>query len=105
MSSSSYTRSRCRSPGIYIQCSSVGAAGRQAWRACSAFNHVQLDVPGLKHVRGKTHHFVRAELLAGEDINVDHAITRPGVQADMAGGNDHKAGHTIVKRTARFNVL
>jgi hypothetical protein len=45
----------------------------------------------LKHLPREGDGIVYVEILAREDVYVDHTVGRPGMEADVAGGDDYEA--------------
>ena len=63
-----------------------------------------LYICGLELHRGIANSTLLVEMLTGEDIHIDHLVGWPRVQADMAGGNDDKAGISCIERITRRDV-
>ena len=63
-----------------------------------------LYIFALELHRGITNNTLLIEMLTGEDIHIDHLVRWPYMQADMAGGNDDKAGIPCIERVTGHNV-
>src|SRR5437868_1792261 len=56
----------------------------------------------LKHQLCEGDGIVYVKIFAREDVDVDHAVSGPSMQAHVACGNNHEARKAIVKGIARF---
>src|SRR5205085_7430332 len=68
--------------------------------ARSTHDKMRLYIVRLKHLPGEGDGVLLAEFLARADVDIDLAVLGPGVQADMALSDDHKAGD---RKSTRLN--
>src|SRR5438477_255608 len=57
---------------------------------------VRLYIVGLEHLSGKGDSILLAEFFARADVDINLAVLGPGVQADVALGDDDKARETSI---------
>src|SRR5947209_15938489 len=91
------TSSHRRFVALWVGC--VWAQGTIA-----THHKMRLYVVGLEHLSGKGDSIFLAEFFARADVDVNLAVFGPGVQTDVALGDDDKAGETSIQRIRRFNV-